>query len=117
MSRRQKKRVVDGERRRTLVVLDPGADGLRGFSVPDLVDGFDAELVLLVLRQVLDGSAALGEDLAVGHVELVAVRPHLLHVVASDGAAAVPAGGLPGQADAGLASVGVVQLLGGRRGF
>ena len=62
----------------------------------------------MVLRQVLEGPAALREDLAISHFELIAVRPHLLHVVASDGAAAISARRLPGQGDGVLASVGIV---------
>lgn len=98
----------------TFIVLDLGRDRLRRLSVANLVHGLDTELVLHVLRQVLDGATALREDLAVGHIKLVAVGSHLLHVVSSDGAAAVAAGRLPGQCDGRLASAGVVELLGGR---
>lgn len=98
----------------TFIVLDLGVDWLGGFSIPDLIHGFNAELVLLALRQVLDGPAALGEDLAVCHVELTAVGPHLLNIVASNGAAAIGARWLPSQGDGVLASVSVVQLLRGR---
>ncbi len=34
---------------RTFIVLDLGVDGLGGISVSNLVHGFDAELVLLIL--------------------------------------------------------------------
>lgn len=73
----------------TLVILDPGADGFGGLAIAHLVGGLHSELVVLVLGQVIHGATALGEDLAVGHVKLCAVRPHLLHVVPSDGTASV----------------------------
>ena len=99
---------------RTFIILDLGGDGFGWLSVTNLIHSFDAELVLLVLREVLDSSAALCEDLAVGHFKLGAVGPHLLYIVSSDGAAAVGERWLPGQSDGGLASVSVVQFLRGR---
>lgn len=95
----------------TFIVLNLGCDWLGRSSMTNFIYSFHTELVLLVLGQVLKGSRALGEDLAVGHIELCAVRPHLLHIVAGDGAAAVGARRLPGQRDGGSSSVSVVQLL------
>lgn len=90
-------------------------DCFGGFSIPNLIDSFNTKLVLLVLRQVLNGPAALGEDLAVCHFKLIAVRPHLLDIIPPDGASTISARWLPSQGDGGLTSVSVVQLLRGRR--
>jgi len=99
----------------TFIVLDLGRNWLGVLAVSDLVHREDTELVLLVLRQVVDGSTALWEHVSC-HVKLSAVRPHLLHKVPRDGASSIGMRELPGQADAGLPPVGVVQLLWSRGG-
>lgn len=99
---------------RTFIIHDLGIDGLGGISIPNLVHSFDAKLVLLVLWQVLDGSTTLCEDLAVCNIKLIAVRPHLLNIVASDWAATVGARWLPSKGDGSLGSFSVVQLFGSR---
>lgn len=98
----------------TFIILDLGSDGLGGISIPDLIHSLNTELILLVLGQVLNGPAAFSEDLAVCDIKLIAIRPHLLNIVAPNGGTTISVRRLPGQGDAGLASVSVVQLLGSR---
>lgn len=86
----------------TLIILNIDTDWFGWFSIANLIDSFDSEVIHHILRQILQSDGEVFAELAIGNIILIAVLPHLFNIVASDWRTTIATRRFPSQSNSAL---------------